>query len=277
MQNTKMGSPADKPTLTATDSSHRHHVAIGPAPWPAESGVLAKELIVILDGLSDTLFFLKNGLGQYTYVNMTMADRLRLECREDAIGRTPLELYPAAMGAAYLEQDQRVLHGEVIDNLLELQLFPNRAPGWCLTHKRPLYENGAIRGLIGVSSDLGQQPSRHPIYSRLRDVADSIRQHYTENIRIHVLAEQISMSRAQLERHFKRVFHMTPQQMLTKLRIELAMQLLRGDHSVASISQACGFTDQSALARQFKATVGMTPRTYRSSVLGEPARGDKHG
>ncbi|MEG1681441.1 MAG: AraC family transcriptional regulator, partial [Stenotrophomonas sp.] len=30
------------------------------------------------------------------------------------------------------------------------------------------------------------------------------------------------------------------------------------------VGQACGFSDQSAFARQFKHTVGMTPRDYRA-------------
>jgi AraC-like DNA-binding protein len=42
------------------------------------------------------------------------------------------------------------------------------------------------------------------------------------------------------------------------------MRLLHGDDSIASIGQHCGFADQSAFARQFKATVGMTPRDYRT-------------
>lgn len=42
------------------------------------------------------------------------------------------------------------------------------------------------------------------------------------------------------------------------------MRLLRDDDSIASIGQACGFADQSAFTRQFKATVGMTPRDYRA-------------
>lgn len=54
--------------------------------------------------------------------------------------------------------------------------------------------------------------------------------------------------------------------MLTKLRIEAAMRLLHGDDSIARIGQACGFSDQSAFARQFKSTVGMTPRDYRAMV-----------
>ena len=69
---------------------------------------------------------------------------------------------------------------------------------------------------------------------------------------------------SQLERQFRRVFQITPQQMLTKLRIEAAMRMLHGNDSIAAIGQACGFSDQSAFARQFKATVGMPPRDYRA-------------
>ncbi len=73
---------------------------------------------------------------------------------------------------------------------------------------------------------------------------------------------------AQLERYFQRVFQLTPQQMLTKVRIDAAMALLKGDDTVAAIGQACGFVDQSAFARQFKATTGMTPRGYRKLTCG---------
>ena len=74
------------------------------------------------------------------------------------------------------------------------------------------------------------------------------------------LAALAEVSVTQLERHFRNVFQLTPQQALTKLRIDAAMCLLRGAGSVADIGLACGFTDQSAFARQFKVAVGMTPR-----------------
>ena len=81
-----------------------------------------------------------------------------------------------------------------------------------------------------------------------------------------MLADTAGISVAQLERLFKRVFQLTPQQLLTKLRIEAAMRLLHGDTSIAEIGQLCGFSDQSAFARQFKCTVGMPPRDYRALV-----------
>ena len=43
-----------------------------------------------------------------------------------------------------------------------------------------------------------------------------------------------------------------------------AMRLLLTDASIATIGQSCGFSDQSAFARQFKHTVGMSPRDYRA-------------
>jgi transcriptional regulator GlxA family with amidase domain len=95
--------------------------------------------------------------------------------------------------------------------------------------------------------------------------------HYAENVRVSTLAELAQVSVAQLERHFRRVFQITPQQAMTKLRIEAAMQMLPGKDSVATVGLACGFTDQSAFARQFKATVGMTPRAYRALRGGDRA------
>jgi AraC-like DNA-binding protein len=125
---------------------------------------------------------------------------------------------------------------------------------------------GDVRGVVGISRDLGQPDGRHPTYARLRRVLVHLQEHYADSLRVQILAELAGFSVAQLERHFRRVFQLTPQQVLTKLRIEAAMRHLQGGQSVAEIGLACGFADQSAFARQFKATVGMTPRDYRSMV-----------
>jgi AraC-like DNA-binding protein len=234
---------------------------------PAEPGIganiAAGELEAVLDALPDVVFFVKDTAGCYTHVNLTLVRRLGLKRRSDVIGRSVRELYSAPLGNSYAKQDERVLRGETIENQLEVQVFPNRTLGWCLTHKRPVIVDGAICGIVGISRDLGQPDGRQPIYTRLRRVIDYLQEHYAETLRVQMLAELADISVAQLERHFRRVFQLTPQQMLTKLRIESSMRLLQGDYSVADISQACGFTDQSAFSRQFKSIVGMPPRDYR--------------
>lgn len=229
-----------------------------------EMKISADELEALFDALPDVVFFVKDGNGRYTHANLTLVRRLGLKHRADVIGRNVTELFPASLGGSYASQDRRVLEGEVIENQLEVHMFANRVAGWCLTCKRPLRQRGEVRGIVGISRDLGKPDGRHPTYVRLRRVLAYLQEHYAESVRVAKLAELADVSVAQLERHFRRVFQLTPQQVQTKLRIEAAMRLLTGDQSVAAIGLACGFADQSAFARQFKATVGMTPRDYRA-------------
>ena len=228
----------------------------------------ADQLQRLLDTLPDTVFFIKDVHGRYTHANLALVRRLGLSRREEVVGRTPADVFPQRLGDAYASQDRRVLAGHAISSQLEIHLFPNRAPGWCLTHKMPLRQGEAIIGLIGLSRDLQQPDGRHPGFARLRRVLDHMEVHYGESVRMQALAKLAGLSLSQLERQFHRVFHLTPQQWLTRLRIEAALQLLRGGDSIAAIGQACGFSDQSAFSRQFKASVGATPRDYRRLVTG---------
>jgi hypothetical protein len=126
------------------------------------------DIEALFDAIPDVLFFIKDRQGRYTHVNQTMLRRLGLRARKDVIGRTAAEIYPTGLSADYVDQDARVLSGEVIENLMELHLFANREPGWCLTCKRPLVVDGAIEGLIGISRDLGQKDSLGTQYEQLR-------------------------------------------------------------------------------------------------------------
>ncbi len=228
-----------------------------------QTEVAIDDLVPLFDALADVVFFAKDTAGRYTHVNLTLVRRLGLESRADLIGKSATELFPASLGKSYAAQDQRVLRGETIEHQLEVHIFNNRAAGWCITFKRPLRSPRGIDGVIGISRDLGQPDGQHPAYDRVRQVLQHIQTHYGEQLRVSGLAGMAGMSVAQLERYFHRVFQLTPQQMLTKVRIDTAIGLLQGDATVATVGQACGFEDQSAFARQFKATTGMTPRDYR--------------
>lgn len=230
-----------------------------------EPSLPALEMQKLFDALPDVVFFIKDREGRYTHCNLTLVRRLGRQRRAEVIGRSPADVFPLPLGGNYMAQDSRVLGGELIDNQLEVHLYPNRLPGWCLTFKRPLVEAGEVVGVVGVSRDLGQPDGKHSAIKRLNKVVEYMQSHYDENIRVRDLAAFAGLSLAQLERHFRRVFQFTPQQQLTKIRIDAAMRLLHDDDgSIASIGVQCGFSDQSAFARQFKATVGITPREYRA-------------
>lgn len=228
----------------------------------------AAELQSLFDALPEVVFFIKDEQARFTHCNRTLVRRLGRKTRADVLGKTSADLFPAPLGASYLAQDRRVLAGDGVDNLLELHLFPNRRPGWCLTIKRPIYQEQQLTGLIGISRDLARPTERPSSLGHLGTVLEHMQAHLPQPLRVKELATIAQVSVAQLERHFRHVFQVTPQQMLTRLRIEEAMQLLQGQETVADIGLRCGFSDQSAFTRQFKATVGMTPRDYRAHIRG---------
>src|SRR5690606_37467668 len=173
--------------------------------------LLPQQLQSLFDPLPDVVFFVKDADCRYAHVNQTLIQRLGLPRREDILGKSVLELYPASLSATYIAQDRRVLAGEVIENLLELQLYPNRMRGWCLTFKQPLYQDGRIAGLIGISRDLGQPDNQHSSYARLQQAVSHMQAHFHDPLRVQTLATIAGVSVSQLERLFKRVFQITPQ------------------------------------------------------------------
>ncbi len=160
-----------------------------------------QELEALFDALPDVVFFVKDGSGRYAHANLTLVARLGLRRREQVVGRSVEELFPAALARSFAAQDRRVLRGERITDHLELHLFPNRSPGWCLTCKRPLAERGRVSGLIGISRDLGPPDGRHPTYDRLRRVVAHLKEHYASPVRMQSVAALAEVSVSQLERH----------------------------------------------------------------------------
>jgi AraC-like DNA-binding protein len=72
------------------------------------------------------------------------------------------------------------------------------------------------------------------------------------------------LSPTQLERRMHRVFQLSTAAFIRKLRIERAAHRLAAtDRPVAEIALDCGYGDQSAFTRQFRATVGLPPAAYR--------------
>jgi len=234
----------------------------------------------LFDCARDTLFFVKDRSAHYVAVNQALVARCGAASKAELIGRTVLDLFPEPMGSAYYAQDRHVLDtgAEIRDHL---QLTPRDGGrwGWSLSYKFPLADpDGGIIGLCGICKDVGALPAiapelsdEHPS-SPLERAVDYIQHHYPECVRIEQLARLTGLTARQLERLIKRRYHLTPVQLLARTRIEAAMQqLAQGGESVAKIASACGYSDQSAFTRQFKAAVGMTPTRYRSVSRGEEA------
>ncbi|ERO61768.1 AraC family transcriptional regulator [Pseudomonas piscis] len=251
------------------DSAQLHHLPQAIAaqrPRDIDSLLASMELIMpLLDCVPNVVFFIKDLHARYLSANLTLAQRCGFKNIRPLQGKTSAEVFPEMLGPVYTEQDQRVLRqGITIKGQLELHLYGSREPGWCLTHKLPLHgRDGQIIGMAGISLDLQAARDTHPAYERLAAVDRHIREHYSEAIRLEDLTRIANLSIAQLERYCKRIFHLTPRQMIHKARLEHASRLLVTEEPITEVALQCGYTDHSAFSRQFKALTGLSPRQFR--------------
>ena len=79
------------------------------------------------------------------------------------------------------------------------------------------------------------------------------------------LAEESELTSQKLIRLTKKLYGITPTQLIAKIRIAAACrQLEETDKSIADIALNCGFTDHSAFTRAFKSSTSVTPSVYRN-------------
>lgn len=224
----------------------------------------------LFDAMADVVFFVKDSESRYLVVNHALVRRCGVRNKEALIGKKAEELFPASLAASYAAQDDLVLSGKrEIHDQLELHLYPNRSPGWCLTQKIPLRDSKHnIIGMTGISRDLAMPDQRHPVYAKIAAAVRHLHQHFTQTIAMADLVKLTGLSVAQLERNFHKIFSLTPRQMMVKIRLDAASTMLAESHmNITDVAVACGYQDHSAFSRIFKATVGMTPSEYREVVL----------
>ncbi|WPC05949.1 AraC family transcriptional regulator [Pseudomonas benzenivorans] len=237
-----------------------------PPPCDLDELLGSLQLILpLLDAMPGVVFFIKDTQARYVLANQTLVQRCALKERDALLGMTAEQVFPSRFGPRYTEQDRRVLQGGApLADQLELHLYPGREPGWCLTHKLALRDRqGAIIGMAGISYDLQAPQASHPAYQKLAAVDAHIRQHYAQPIAVKDLAAIAGLSIAQLERLCKRIFQLTPRQMIHQARLGSASELLAGALPITEIALRCGYTDHSAFSRQFKALTGLSPSQYR--------------
>ena len=92
--------------------------------------------------------------------------------------------------------------------------------------------------------------------------------HYAEAFQVVTVAEAIGVSAGHLAHLFPVEFRVTVKEYVTKVRIEVAKQLLyeRG-YTLDHIAEKVGFSDASHFSRVFLRYAGYRPGTYRRYIL----------
>lgn len=223
-------------------------------------------LISLLDSIPNIVFFVKNTEAQYIFINETLVKRLGFNQKSDILGLTSCQIFGVECGYDYTLQDFKVLEGKAIKDKLELHTYLSGCLGWCITHKIPIYNRqNHIIAMAGVSIDIDKDDSSIlKQHKRLAFAVEYIKQNLERKITVSDIAKTANMSISQLERIFKSVLNLSPLQMIQKLRLELALSLLReSDKPIIEIAMLCGYADHSAFSRQFKKLTGYSPQVFR--------------
>ncbi len=233
----------------------------------AASGVDMRLLEQLFDHTPDTAFFIKDAGGCYLAVNHSLLERHGLRDKSQMLGRRPCDICPGDFGRIPAEQDAYVLRtGRPIIERLELQWYLPHKPVWCLTTKLPMRDAaGTVTGIVGISKDVRLPVAPQDIPPGVAAALTRLETAYADPLPLTELAGIAGLPAARFARILKRIFGITPIQLIAKTRIAAASRLLREtDRSVAEIAHECGFYDHSAFTRAFRAVTSVTPTQFRA-------------
>tara|TARA_Y100001933_G_scaffold262971_1_gene322754 strand:- start:102645 stop:103598 length:954 start_codon:yes stop_codon:yes gene_type:complete len=118
-------------------------------------------------------------------------------------------------------------------------------------------------------SDKSSTPSQqlHLQLQRLAPALEHMAIHYHQRLDVTMLAQLCSVSQSHFRKLFTQAMHVSPQDYWQRLRIRMALSLLRSsDQSILQISQQVGFESLSSFNRLFKQIMGTSPRSWRKHL-----------
>jgi AraC-like DNA-binding protein len=230
-------------------------------------------MVALMDELSGVMFCAKDTTGRYVLVNQVFVRRTNVRSRREVIGRRAGDLFVPELAERYTTQDDEVLRtGRPLRNELELIRHVGGVPGWFLTSKLPVRDDGGVLvGLVSVSQDLREDDADDATMDAMARLVSAVERHLdaTPGVSLTVadLARMAGSTPAVLDRRVRRVFGLTPRQLVLRARVDRAAHLLSSTTTpIAEIASVTGFYDQAAFTRTFARLTGETPSSFRRSA-----------
>lgn len=162
-------------------------------------------------------------------------------------------------------------NGNALLSQLELSLRADGTSQWANVSRRRTVSEGAI---YVVSTGKLIEP---PIRPALVSLVEAMREPFDDETPLEILAGRAGVSMAQLEEDAEEESGLCLSRLVTKLRLERAIELVGAGMSLADAAEACGYATQSALSRRFHAVAGVSPSEFHRMTkaggkAGQPAR-----
>lgn len=102
----------------------------------------------------------------------------------------------------------------------------------------------------------------------VRRALDYIHRHYSEDISVNSIADELFISRTHLRRLFLRDLGITPKEQIAKCRVEAAVALMgtAPELSMTRLAAAVGYPSYSQFIQAFRKIYGCTPGEYRAEA-----------
>lgn len=241
------------------------------ASWPEATALLealSPAMVSLMDELTGVMFCAKDASGRYALVNEVFVARTRERSRRDVVGRRAPDLFVTDLAERYEDQDEQVrATGRPLRGELELIRHIGGAPGWFLTAKLPVQDaSGAYVGLVSVSQDLRKGDADDAMIRDMAHLRHEIeaRLDLGEVPSVSELVELSGYGASALDRRVRRVFGLSPRQLVLRLRVDRATHLLSSTTvPLAQVATAAGFSDQASFTRTFARVTGETPAAFR--------------
>ncbi len=146
-----------------------------------------------------------------------------------------------------------------VDNIPELEKSPQKVAQDTLVLSYVSWVLSTLLQMIEYESAAAVSPRPSDLMQRILKYLDA---HFTENLSVQKIADDLSISRSLLSHEFKKYYGDSLWKYVLKLRLAHSQQLLTEGSSVTSACFDSGFQNYSNYIRLFTKTFGVTPRKY---------------
>lgn len=225
------------------------------------------QLSVLFQSLPNIAFVAKDHESRFVAANDLALKIFNLQHEWEMWGRRDADFFPRDIAEGFVEEDRRVMSsGET--RTYYAQMVPDIAGplNWYVVTVAPLRDpREHICGVAITLYDLHEVGGVARPFAQMEPALRHLHTRFREVVTTKQLAALCHLSERQFTRVFRQLLGESPMRYLIRQRLRAARnELIATNRPVGAIGLDCGFYDQSAFTRAFRAETGLTPARYRA-------------